>query len=196
MTKSEYINTAIDMANKITKLSESDKKYLISILKYKEYAKGDVITDFGDVENYRHIIIDGFIRLFHIVDGKEFTLDFYKSPDLCYSIESFITRQASNYSLEACTDVITYRISHNDFSIAMNNNKNLERLGRKIAEKNYIRRINNQIDRNSLSTMDRFNKVLKDWPNILDDIPQHKIATYLGIAPESLSRIKKEIKKK
>ena len=190
MKEKEYLDIVLNKASVITKLTNDDLEYLKGILEYREYKKGCPITDFNEIENYQHIVAKGYLRLYHIVDGKEFTIDFYKKPELCYSMESFITRTPSKFCLTACTDVVTFRVSYANLHKAMKSNKSFERLGRVIAEHQYVRRINKQIDCNKYSTRERLDKIINDWPNIMKDIPQHKIATYLGIAPESLSRIK------
>jgi len=190
MKRKEYLEIAINRAFEITKLSDKNKEYLENILEYKEYKKGDLITDFNEIENYQHIVVDGYLRLYHIVNGREFTIDFYKKPELCYSMESFITRTPSRFCLAACTDAVTYRVSYENLHKAMKEHKNFERLGRLIVEHQYFRRINKQIDCNKYTIKERLEHIINDWPNIMNEIPQHKIASYLGIAPESLSRIK------
>lgn len=193
MKRKKYLDIAFNKAFPISNLSDEDFKYLEGILEYKEYKKGDLITDFNEIENYQHIVVDGYLRLYHIVNGREFTIDFYKKPDLCYSMESFITRKPSNFCLTACTDAVTFRVSYTNLHKAMKSHKNFERLGRVIVEQQYVRIINKQIDCNKLTTKERIENIIKDWPNIMKDIPQHKIASYLGIAPESFSRIKSSL---
>ena len=191
MYNSDHFNIIINKSLNINNLSSAERDTIISILEYRTFKKGEILTNFGEIERYNYIIIEGYLRMFTIKKNKEYTIDFYKEESIASSFESRIMKQPSDYCIEACTDGICYRISNDVFDNNINKIRIIEKVGRVIAEQKYIRRINKQIDLNTYSAKERYSRALKEWPGIIDKIPQHKLATYIGIAPESLSRIKK-----
>ena len=191
MYNSYHINTIIHKALGISTLNPEEREVIISILEYRVFKKGDILTDFGQIERYNYIIIEGYLRMFTIKNNKEYTIDFYKRESIASSFESRIMKQPSEYCIKACTDGICYGISNDVFDNNTNKVRIIEKVGRMIAEQKYIRRINKQIDMNTYSAKERYSRALKEWPGLIDKISQQKLATYIGIAPESLSRIKK-----
>ncbi len=189
-------NQFADIRNKInTYIPITDEEFesLYHILDYKEYPKNTILTTVGEVEDYFYIVLSGFLRLYHIVDGKEYTTSFTTDSNTTSSYESFIKRTPSKYILETCTRASVVRLSYEKVYKAYDENFLVERLGRISTEQNYIRKINQQIEINSFTAEERYIKIKNEWPDLIENIPQHKIATYLGIAPESLSRIRKNL---
>ena len=191
MHNSDHINNIINKVLNLKDLKPEEMTVIKSIMEYRTFNKGEIITNFGDIEQNNYIIIEGYLRMYSIVNDKEYTMDFYKANSIASSFESRITKQPSEYCIEACTDGYCYKIHNDVFDNNIKKNRIIEKVGRIIAEKMYIRRINKQIDLNTFSAKERYIRALKEWPGIIDKIPQHKIATYIGIAPESLSRLKK-----
>ncbi len=189
----EQLNEIRNKINAYIPITDEEFESIFHILDYKEYPKNTILTSIGDIENYFYIVLSGYLRLYHIIDGKEHTTNFTTGNNTTSSYESFIKRTPSDYILEACTDVAVIRLSHKKVHQAYKENFIVERLGRIATEQNYIRKINQQIEKNSLTAEERYVKLKNEWPDLIENIPQHKIATYLGIAPESLSRIRKNL---
>lgn len=187
----EKLNEIRNKINTYIPISDEEFENLYRLLDYREYSKNTILTSLGEIENYFYVVIKGYLRLYHIVDDKEYTVTFTTEANTTSSYESFIMRTPSNYILEASTDVSVVRLSHNNIYNAYKDIFLIERLGRIATEQNYIREINKQIEKDSLTAEERYLKLKKEWPDLIESVPQHKIATYLGIAPESLSRIRK-----
>jgi len=169
-------------------ISNEELKSFYKLLESKSYKKGKILTAFNEVEEYMYIVIGGILRLYYKKNSKEYTVEFALNSMIISSFESFITQQPSSYYLQACTDIQVLRISSAALNSAYKESKKIEQIGRIIAERKYINRINKQIDKNSLSAKEMYFKLKKEMPELFSEIPQHKIATYIGVAPESLSR--------
>ncbi len=186
-----YEQTLLQMRSNLEKyidISDKEINSLYNLLEPKFYKKGELLTVFDDIEKYMYIVVSGILRLYHKSNSKEHTIEFAINSMIISSFDSFITQQPSSYYLQACTDTQVLRISTTTLNKAYREIRKIEKLGRIIAERKYITRINKQIDKNTLSAKEMYLKLKQEMPELFLEVPQHKIATYIGVAPESLSR--------
>ena len=106
---------------------------------------------------------------------------------------SFLSRRPSLMAIQALTPVIVYSMSEKDLDRLCNESKNAERIGRLNAERIYRRKEEREISLLTMSATERYTELLKRSPQLFQQIPLKYIASYLGIQPESLSRIRKQL---
>ena len=159
------------------------------------FAKKDsLIAKEGRIPKYHNFIVSGYMRNFHYDDeGREITTDISDGSRFFTSYTHFMDRTISNENLHCITDCELLRIDRNDVD-------EMAKVG--ITQLIYSEKIlryhlakNNQriLDLTTLSAEERYLKLLNTQPSILQHIPLKYIASYLGINPGSLSRIRKEI---
>ena len=182
-----------------TTLSDEEWRRIQEKVTIKSYEKGDVIHHIGDVFKEMMIINKGVVRSYFIdPNGRDFTWQihfFHPHANLknlfVVDFASFTQRQPSLMTFEALEATELYAISYKDREELFAVDKKWEHFGRKVSEEvysmNYYRTASMLTD----SVEERYRKLLADSPELFEVVPQHYIASYLGITPQSLSRLKK-----
>ncbi len=172
-----------------------------SKLKKFQYKKGEIIHYAGDVCTKLMFINNGIIRAYIIDEnGKDYTWnicfnDTNSKMTNVYAVDydSFINQNESKISFEVLEDCELLSLTYNDLQFLYNNSKKGEKFGRLMAELAYSHTHNAAINRLTKTAKERFEDFRNQTPYLLDKVPQYHIATYLGITPQSLSRLKKEL---
>lgn len=155
--------------------------------------KGELLTRNGEVCRQVSFINKGLLRMFYLVDGKEICTGFAKENDYLAQYDSFLTKQPSTGNIDALEDCQLINLSYDNMQALYNEEPVFQIFGRKIAEMLFIS-ISSQT--NSLLTLtpeERYRNVLRDEPFIIQRAPQYMIASYIGITPEHLSRLRKKM---
>jgi CRP-like cAMP-binding protein len=108
--------------------------------------------------------------------------------------DSFLHQKPSSIHIEVLEDCEMVSVSYEDVQFLYSKLKKGERFGRLMAQEAYSILHQMIIDRQTKSAKDRFDEFVSKTPHLLDKVPQYHIATYLGITPQHLSRLKKSIK--
>lgn len=135
--------------------------------------------------------IDGLIRSYILTDkGEERTIDFCKSGDILSTVDG--EEQSSSW-IQAIKQTTLAVINNRKLDIIVSNNSKLQIVLMKMLESCLSLKSKREIELLSLDGKERYLKFLTDFKDIAEDIPQFQIASYLGISPVSLSRIKKSL---
>lgn len=180
--------------NYVVPITENDWELFDKRLFLKEFEKGELLIRAGETENFMYFLMEGVTRIFHYSDNIEYTLRFNFPITAFNSYASFINRTPSLINVEAITNVKAFRMSYNDMQSLYERSKNAERMGRRMIEILYVQRELKEILLHSKTAEDNYCELVKSNPVLTDQIPQKYLASYLGITPESLSRIRKKIK--
>ena len=180
-----------------TLLSEDEQRAISESLRIDEYKKGKYLLRQGELSAIKcYFVLMGCVRQFFIDEsGKEVTTDFFTEEQAIPIINEQTQGDSSKYSLACVEDCILVVGDVDSEKTMFNKYPQLETMIRKMMEIN-LGEIQEQFGEfiNS-SPKERYESVLRKRPQLVDRVPQHQLASYLGIAPESLSRIKKRIKK-
>jgi CRP-like cAMP-binding protein len=124
-------------------------------------------------------------------DGEEKITAFNFKGNFVTNYRSFLTGQPSDHYIQALLDSVIYIINLQDLQSLYDKHKNIERLGRLIAENLYLT-VANRLDSFMFQTpSERYKELIERNSRLLQEIPQYMIASYLGVKPETLSRIRK-----
>jgi CRP-like cAMP-binding protein len=147
----------------------------------------------GDVCKKAAFIKKGLFKLYYNLDGVERIMLFFRENQFVTDYYSFLTQTPSKRPIQAIEDSIVYNITYNDFQKLFDRSKKWERVGRMLAERAYIYSVQraNRIIHDDPDT--RFITFLKEYPTLLQRVPQYMIASYLNMTPETYSRVKKRI---
>lgn len=162
-----------------------------SKFRVKEIRKKEIILNQGDICRDVFFVVNGLLRVFFVDnDGEEKTFHFSFENTFSADYESFLKKIPSSYSIQALEDttvvLMSFEMLHDGYKILRNG----EKLGRLLAEE-YFFIFNDKIQAiYTQSSIVRYNKLTRKFPNILQRIPQHYIASYLNISSVHLSRLK------
>jgi CRP-like cAMP-binding protein len=177
-------------------LPEEEFREITPSFKLRQLKKKDHLLVTGSLCTEVFYVLKGGLRLYYAKDGSEQSIDFFFEDSWFTDFESWLTKKPSTLGLDALEDCEIISIPFRDLYTLYDLYPKLERIGRLIAEQTIIRICNRNNSLLADSPQDRYVKLLEEHPNVIDRVPQYYIASYLGIEPESLSRIRKKISNK
>lgn len=173
-------------------LTHKDFANLAPFIHPKKFKKGEIILSAGDVCDEFYFIINGLLRSFHrMPNGVEKTYVICRENNIFTEHSSFISQTPSTDFLETLEDTEVLYIKYSDLMTLFGQYHAWESVGRKISDINYIvskDRLRSMMNDDAIT---RYKRFLHSYQNILQRIPQNIIASYLGITPQSLCRLKK-----
>ncbi len=190
---SAAIQPLINFISQYVVLTDTDLELISSEFSEKTYKKGNFIVK--ETQTCRHLqfVIYGIYRVYQVNDGKEITSYFSytdRNPFVA-SFVSLLTEQPSKETVECIDDGILLSIPYTTWQSFYAKSEAINTFGRKMAELNYVLAMERIASLQYKSATDRYALFMKIYPNLLNLIPHHYIASYLGITPESLSRVRK-----
>ncbi|MEZ0610883.1 Crp/Fnr family transcriptional regulator [Fibrella sp. WM1] len=156
-------------------------------------AKHAFLTEAGQVEQYIYYLAEGMVRVSLNNDGKDVSIDFVFSDDFTSAYSSFLTGQPSPFSIQALTDVHALRFSRANLLRFYDESHAAERIGRLIAEQAFLRKTSREVTFLTSTAKQRYSQLLAQNPRLVQQISVKHLSSYLGIEPESLSRIRRTI---
>jgi len=158
----------------------------------KRFDKGTIILEEGKISNECFFIIKGCIRSFYIKDGEEKTTEFYTEEQAVVP-SVYGNNIPSKHYLECIEDTIA-GVGTPELEIEMYQKfPQIESLNRALGEAIMAKQQDTFAEFKMTSPEERYLALIKNRPDLIQRAPQHQIASYLGIKPESLSRIRKRI---
>lgn len=158
----------------------------------KCYKKGTVLLKEGNISNECYFIIKGCIRSYYIKDGEEKTTEFYTEEQSITPI-AFGKKTPSEYYLECIEDTFAGVGTPEVETEMYKKFPQIESLNRALGEAMIAKYMETFAEFKMTTPEERYLNLLKNRPDLIQRAPQHQIASYLGIKPESLSRIRKRI---
>lgn len=178
---------------KFINLSDEEMDQIQRRVQYQPLKRREILTRLGEVSKNIYFVESGCIRYYQIVAGEEVTGQFFFEGGWYTDMESFLHQQPSNQCAQAIEASNLAFLSKKDLYELYEEVPKFERFGRLMAENAFIglRKKTDQLS--LLSAEERYLDLLKTRPKVVERIPQHYIASYLGIKPQSLSRIRKRL---
>lgn len=174
-------------------LDENDLNYFLGKLKRVKLATKQTLLQKGEIELNLSFIEKGVVRLFIPSIEKETTIGFVFENDFVTAYESFITQKPSIYKIETLSETILWQITFEDLEKVYNHSKNGNLIGRKMAEKQFLTKAKRELSLLEQTAEERYLDLFKLRPEVVKKIPLKYIASYIGISPQALSRIRKRI---
>lgn len=162
-------------------------------LHQESFKKGSIITDYGQVERRVFFINSGLVESATLSDGEEKIIEFFFENNFVNSYTSYLKQEPSDCRLTALLDCEMEVIYYHDMQKAYETSLLANKIGRVFTERIYTVKTQREKDFLTKSASERYADLIASRPEILQVVPVKKIAQYLGMHPESLSRIRKSI---
>ncbi len=155
--------------------------------------KGEFLLRGGEVCNHVTFINKGHFRSFNIIDGDDITFNFAFEGNYVTDYTSFVSRRPSTDYIVAMDDAEILQLKYEDLQAAYEKSPVWQKFGRLMAE--FVLIHISQRNKGLLfnTPEERYLNLMKERPKVFERVPQQYIASYLGIKPESLSRIRKRL---
>jgi CRP-like cAMP-binding protein len=186
-------NTLVEMMSNFIDLNNEEKQGIIEAFPIKTYVKGTDLLKEGQIAKDAFLVIKGCIRKYSIEDGEEKTTGFYTEFQSAINFDSMANNRPSKYYFTLTEDGV----------VAIINSEKETALYKKFPRFGEVCRVEMEKmlgeSQEDLSTFinttpkERYLNILKERPDLINRVPQYQLASYLGIKPETLSRIRKKI---
>jgi CRP-like cAMP-binding protein len=173
---------------------DNEWKIIEQAFERKEFTKNEIILTEGTICRYFYFLEKGLIRYYIFKDGNDITKFFTLAPFCFTAKESFRNRKPSEENIEAVTAVVVWKTNWENAN-ALLELRSWNEFTRKFVHE--VQRYTEELlIENKTETAElRYQKLLKQHPGLLNEIPLKHLSSYLGIAPQSLSRIRKKWQK-
>ncbi|PXX26343.1 Crp/Fnr family transcriptional regulator [Arenibacter sp. ARW7G5Y1] len=178
-------------------ISEDELNEILSYAILKKLRKRQFLLQEGDVWRYNAFVSSGFLRKFSVDDkGTEHIMSFSPENYWTGDRESLVNETPSKFNIEALENSEILLFKKEDFEMLCRKIHVFNNMVNNILHRSFITsqsRIHSSI---SLSSEEKYNNFVLKFPSIANRVPQHMIASYIGISPETLSRIRSQANKK
>lgn len=173
---------------------EDELKLIIPKFKKVEFAKNDFLLQEGKTENLYWFLESGFARSFvNDTNGNDITTNFYSCKDVVIDWSSFFLRNPTRENIQALTDCVCWQLDFESFQQLFHGIETFREHGRRRLVSSYFALKNHSVSIIADQAKERYLQLLKDKPQIVQNVSLQHIATFLGITNSSLSRIRKQI---
>ncbi len=182
-------------ADNVVCIPQGEWEAFIQHLSERAFEKDSFLVNAGEVANNFYFIASGLVRFFYCTeDGKEFNKHFAMENGFAGSFHSLVLGEPCGYFIQALERTETIVLPNQVLNEFYDRHSCWERIGRRNAENLAISKEMREKEFLLDSLETRYRRFLKDYPGLVDRIPQYHIASYLGVTDVALSRIRRKIK--
>lgn len=185
----------IDYITQLGSFTDAEIDAIFDMIKVRAYEKGKVLLRENQVGNTCYFVLRGCVRQYYLMDGEEKTTAFF-TEGMPVSSTYVFENQPSRFYLVCNEDCIVIEGSAEDEQAFFAQMPKMETLSRIGAEQELKKTQEKMADFIMNSPEERYLNLLNTRPDLLERVPQYQLASYLGVTPESLSRIRKRIMEK
>lgn len=190
----EYFNLFF---SEFENLTAEELQQTFSICEFVEYRKNEIILAEGEIDRYVYFLKEGMVRQFYTnpENLKDYSVMFFWRTGIVSSYISYTREIPSPISLQALVPTQIYRAKKTDLENLYAKNHKIESLGRKVTEFLLLEMMERYMELLSLPKKERYELLENQWgKKRIKQISIKHISSFLGIEPESLSRIRRELK--
>jgi CRP-like cAMP-binding protein len=178
----------------IPDLDEAERRALAGELPVREFRKGSILLRQGDVPASCFFILQGCVRQFSLTEeGVESSIEFFTEEEAVLIFPSQAEARAAGFSLACVEDSVILVGDLKGIPAMFARYPKLVSVTRRMMERDFARTQGDFAAFKALSPEARYRSLLERRPELLERVPQYQLASYIGVTPESLSRIRKRI---
>ena len=190
MPESHFLNNIFQSKN----FSIEEQNTIISHFKRVIFKKNDYFLKEGQTENYYWFIESGFVRSYVVgTAGNDISTNFYIKRDIVIDWSSFFLRNPTRENIQALSDCEAYQLDFDTFQTLFHSLEKFREHGRTNLVSSYFKLKQHSIAMIADQAKDRYLRLMKEKPLVIQNVSLKHIASFLGITDTSLSRIRKEI---
>jgi CRP-like cAMP-binding protein len=174
-------------------LSEYDWDYFSSKLSKKEFRKNELLLKNGQTENHLSFIETGIVRYFLPKGEHELTFAFGFENSFVSGYDSFLVQQPSTYYIQTLKKTVLWQLTYKDLQNIYQETIIGNKIGRLASEELFLKKSKREISLLVDTAERRYLNLFHEQPQLIEKIPLKYIASYIGITPQALSRIRKRI---
>jgi CRP-like cAMP-binding protein len=174
----------------ISPLTDAAVLSIMVHVRLMEFSAGQFLLRAGDRAANAFIVVNGLLREFHLDrDGRQATRGFSPEGSLSGSLADLISGVAAISHIEALEPTSALSIPWVEIDRAAQSDIQWQLLLRRVAERLYVQKVHREHAMLTLTAAERLDQFKKTFPSLLNRVPKHAIASYLGITPVHLSRL-------
>ncbi|WP_405410472.1 Crp/Fnr family transcriptional regulator [Maribacter sp. Asnod1-A12] len=190
MKKEHFLRTVFSNKD----FNKNEQELILSKFKKVNFLKNEYFLEEGKTENQYWFIEEGFARSFvNDTNGNDITTNFYGKGDIAIDWSSFFLRNPTRENIQALSDCICWQLDFDTFQQLFHSIEAFREQGRKKLVGSYFALKNQSVSLIADEAKERYLRLMKEKPHIVQNASLQHIATFLGITKYSLSRIRKEI---
>lgn len=178
---------------KISPLTDEEKEAILDNMLTRTYQKGDYLLRAGQISTETYFVLEGLVREYVEVEGEEKTINFFTEDQWVISLNSFGEEAAATHNwvcAEDCTLVVGNEENAQELFTKF---PGFETISRAIMESIMAEQKQALTTYLTASPENRYLKLITSRPSLMQRVPQYQLASYIGVKPESLSRIRKRV---
>ncbi len=179
-----------DFLEKLSPIEPSAWTDMERIVKKKTLKKGEYFLKEQGVCKRLGFITKGYMRVFYTIDGEEITKDFNFENSFCGSYASFRLQKPAMFNVVAMEDTSLYTLGREDLFSLFDKHPSIQKVGLLCIEQMFIRKELREASFLLHTAQQRYDELTTNFPGILNRVPLKHLASYLGLRPETLSRIR------
>ncbi len=181
--------------SKFRPLTPSEKKAISEDIDIRNFNKKEILLKEGQLAHDNYFVLKGCVRQYIIKDGTERITNFYTDEDWIFPAIGQAAQHHSTFYLECVQDSVLVIANEKEGSEFMKTNPKFQELSQMILEKEILKQQRHFTEYQNSTPEERYINLLEKSPNLIQLISQIQLSSYIGVKPESLSRIKKRISK-
>lgn len=189
-------NEIVKLISRYLELTNEEANAFAECIPIKTFGKGDILLREGQVSRDSYFVIQGCIRKYYIINGEECTTEFFVEDDSVASLHSYTNKTPANHYFECLEDCKLAVLNLEEEQKLFKRVPKYEALCRMSMQNNFGEQQEALAKFITSSPEERYRNLLETRPDLIQRVPQYYLASYLGVKPESLSRIRKRIAKK
>lgn len=184
-----------DFITQYISINDDEKNALLALDLFKTFTRGTVLLEAGQRSNETYFVLKGCIRKYYVIDGEEKTTAFYTEMEGL--TPACVMSKAPSDHYVGCVEDSILVVSNSDMEADVNAKfPKFDVMCRKLSEELLVKERIDFDEFKTSSPEQRYLNLLEKRPDLLQRVPQHQLASCLGITPQSLSRLRSRILEK
>lgn len=179
--------------SRISPLSKEESEAIAESMQTKTFMKGDYLLQEGQVSANTYFILEGCVREYVLTDGDEKTTNFFTEEQWAISLNNFASENTAKHNWVCVEETTVVVGDEQQAQVLFKRFPRFETISRTIMEAAFLEQKEALSSYYIDSPEQRYLKLIKSRPNLVQRVPQYQLASYIGVKPESLSRIRKRI---